>query len=282
MQQIDIALGKLVVSALNVRKDLHAGQEDSGINELASSIRQRGLLSPLIVRRTADGRYEVLVGQRRLLACCEAGLDPVPCLLRDDLDDADALTLSLVENVHRADMHPLDKAHALKALFDRHQSCERLAKETGWSASTVRKYLRLLELPGELQRRLGTDSGPAGVGMLSRLAQTFAGEEAVDVYGRISGFNQRLQEGILKRSEGDISAIDDLVIEAQECAFDLRQCGGGARCEIVRDILRHRLSQADFQELVRTVARNFDASAEVSNRHLREAARAFWKALAVG
>ncbi len=104
MRQIDIKLDKLVVSELNARKDLHAGQEDSGINELASSIRQQGLLSPLIVRSTSDGRYEVLVGQRRLLACRKIGLDAIPCLLRDDLGDLDAVTLSLVENVHRADI----------------------------------------------------------------------------------------------------------------------------------------------------------------------------------
>jgi ParB-like chromosome segregation protein Spo0J len=62
MQQIDIALDKLLVSELNARKDLQAGQEDSGIDELASNIRQQGLLSPPIVRPTADGRYQVLVG----------------------------------------------------------------------------------------------------------------------------------------------------------------------------------------------------------------------------
>ena len=64
MHQMNIPLGQLIVSALNARKDLHAGQEDSGIEELASSIRQQGLLSPLIVRPSADDRYEVLVGQR--------------------------------------------------------------------------------------------------------------------------------------------------------------------------------------------------------------------------
>jgi ParB family chromosome partitioning protein len=117
MRQIDISLDKLFVSALNARKDLRAGQEDSGIEELASSIRQQGLLSPPIVRPTLDGRFEVLVGQRRLLACRKIGFDPVPCLVREDLGDSDAVTLSLVENVHRADMHPLDKARALKALY---------------------------------------------------------------------------------------------------------------------------------------------------------------------
>lgn len=279
MQQVDIALEKLLVSELNARKDLQAGQEDSGIDELASSIRQQGLLSPPIVRPTADGRYEVLVGQRRLLACRKVGLDPVPCLVRDDLGDADAVTLSLVENVHRADMHPLDKARALKALYDRHKSYERVAKESAWSVSTIRKYLQLLSLPDELQKRLGTAGGPSGVGTLARLASTFSGDEAVEVYEKISGFTQRIQEEILKRSNGEIANIDNLVDEAQEGAFNVRRCGGEYGCEIIRDILQHRLNQSDFQNLVRDVARNL-ASSELTKRRLQDAAHDFWKALA--
>lgn len=280
MRQVDIPLDKLLVSTLNARKDLHAGQEESGIEELASSIRQQGLLSPPIVRPMPDGRFEVLVGQRRLLACRKIGLDPVPCLVRDDLGDADAVALSLVENVHRADMHPLDKARALKALYDRHQSYDRVARESAWSVLTIRRYIQLLSLPEELQQRLSTASGPAGVGALARLASTFSGSEAVEVYERISGFTQRIQEEIIKRSDGQFDAIDTLVEEAHEGAFDVRRCGGAYGCEIIRNIVRRRLSQSDFQTLVGQAA-NADAL-ESSDTCLREAARAFWKALATG
>jgi hypothetical protein len=88
---------------------------------------------------------------------------------------------------------------------------------------------------------VGTASGPAGVGTLARLAATFSGDEAVEVYDRISGFTQRIQEEILKRSDGDIAAVDDLVEEAHEGAFNVRRCGGSYGCEIIRDILQHRL-----------------------------------------
>lgn len=281
MRQMDIPLEKLIVSDLNARKDLHAGEEDSGIEELASSIRQQGLLSPPIVRPTADGHYEVLVGQRRLLACRRIKLDPVPCLVRDDLGDTDALALSLVENVHRADMHPLDKARALKALYDRHQTYERVARETAWSASTIRKYIQLLALPDELQHRIGTAGGPSGVGTLARLASTFSGAAAVEVYDRISGFTQRIQEEIVKRSGGDLSAIDDLVEEAQEGAFNVRRCGGDYGCQVIRDILERRITEADFQAMVRDAAEDFEAPTPPV-KALKEAARAFWKALAAG
>jgi len=279
MRHMNIPLDRLAVSSLNARKDLQAGQEDSGIEELASSIRQQGLLSPPIVRPLPDGRYEVLVGQRRLLASRKLGLDPVPCLVRDDLGDTDAVALSLVENVHRADMHPLDKARALKALHERHGSYERVARETAWSVSTIRKYIQLLALPEDLQERLGTANGPSGVGTLARLASTFSGDEAVQVYDRISGFTQRIQDEILRRSDGDLASIDDLVAEAQEGAFNVRHCGGAYGCEVIRDILQRHITQADFQDLVGRAAENAEAS-KVTDKALKDAARAFWKALA--
>ena len=178
-------------------------------------------------------------------------------------------------------MHPLDKAVALKALYDRYQSYERVARETAWSVSTIRKYIQLLALPEELRQRLGTASGPAGVGTLARLASTFSGDEAIEVYERLSGFTQRIQEEILKRSGGKFDAIDDLVEEAHEGAFDVRRCGGAYGCEIIRDIAQRRLNQSDFQKLVDQASANLNAPGS-SGRCLRDAARAFWKVLAAG
>lgn len=278
MRHENIPLAKLFVSGLNTRKDLQAGQEDSGLQELAMSIREKGLLSPLIVRPASGGRYEVLVGQRRLLACRQIGNDPVPCLVRDAVDNAGAVALSLIENVHRADMHPLDKAKALKAMYDRNSSYERVARETAWSASTVRKYVQLLSLPGELQQKLNTAEGPAKVSALAKLASTFSGDEAVEVYQRIAGFKQAVQEEIIKRSGGEVSKINELVQQAQEGLFDTRFCGGSFRCEIIRDVIEGKIKLADFQRLVRDVAGYLGS--ELSKSALREAARDFWKALA--
>ena len=281
MTYIDIPLDKLFVSPLNARKDLAAGQEDASLEELASSIRQQGLLSPLIVRSAPAGRYEVVAGQRRLLACRKTGLGPIPCIVREDLDETDAMTLSLAENVHRADMHPLDKARALKALYDRHGSYERAARVAALSPATVRTYVQLLNLPEELQQRLGTASGSTGVRTLARLASTFSCDEAIDAYNRISGFNPRVQDAILQRSEGDLDKIDDLVEEAQEGALDVRRCGGAQGCEVIRDIVQGRMSLSDFQERVRDGALTHEATAS-DDECLREATLAFWKALAAG
>jgi ParB family chromosome partitioning protein len=270
----------LFVSSLNTRTDLKAGQEDSGIDELAASIREKGLLQPITVRPASKGRYEVIIGQRRFLACKKVGHNPVPCLIRDDLDDSDAVAISLVENVHRADMNPLDKARALKSLYDRSYSYDRVSRETSWSPQTIRRYLSLLELPSEIQQKIGTAEGPAGVGALARLANTFRGQEAIDVYQKISGFKQSIQEEILKRSDGDISKINVLVSQAMEGAFNVRMCGGRFKCEIIHNILEGEIGLRDFQGLLRQVADN--VGADITKSALRDAARSFWKTLAAG
>ncbi len=179
---MDVSLSRhrqLVVSNLNVRKALDAGQDDSTVEELAASIREKGLLSPLTVRPLPDGRFEILVGQRRYLSCKLVPLDPVPCLIKHGLSDADAISLSLIENVHRADMHPIDKAKALQALLAKYGSYDAVAKESACSVSTIRRYLKLLELPAVLQDRIGTADGSSGISALSRLASTFTGEDWV-------------------------------------------------------------------------------------------------------
>ena len=123
------------------------------------------------------------------------------------------------------------------------------------------------------------ETGAQGV-KSPRVASTFSDDVAVEVYERISGFTQRIQEEILRRSDGELDAIDNLVEEAQEGAFDVRRCGAANWCEIIRDIVQRRLNQSDFQKLIGEAA-NLDAPAS-SGKCLREAARAFWKALAAG
>ncbi len=278
--QKDIPLDLLSVSNLNTRRDLDAGQEDSSIQDLAVSIKDKGLIQPITVRQlpSDEGKYEVIIGQRRLLACRKIGYDPVPCLVRDDLDDTEAVTISLIENVHRADLNPLDKARALRQLYDRCGSYEKVAKETSWSAQTVSKYVSLLDLPEEIQNKISTSDGAAGVGSLSKLARTFKGDDALDVYEQIAGFTQNIQTEIIKRSEGDISKIGELRGLALEGAFEVRHCGGQFKCEVIRDILEGELDMKKFEDLVQEVALN--VSVGLAEGEIKAASRAFWRSLA--
>jgi hypothetical protein len=195
------------------------------------------------------------------------------------LSDTDAISLSLIENIHRADMHPIDKAKALQALHAKHGSYEGVAKESACSIATIRRYLKLLELPPILQDRIGTAEGPSGISALSRLASTFSGDEAISAYNEISGFTQRVQEEILKRCNGDLERLDELVEEAQEGVFDIRRCGAASGCQLVNDIVHGRLSETAFADLVKAAARTPGGAAPRSSI-LREAATSFWRMLA--
>lgn len=106
----EVPLNALRVAATNTRKDKDAGQEDASLAGLAQSIKEHGLLNPLTVRPLPDGTYEIVAGQRRYLACKELGFATVPVIVREQVSDTSAVALSLIENVQRADMHPLDKA----------------------------------------------------------------------------------------------------------------------------------------------------------------------------
>ena len=166
------------------------------------------------------------------------------------MSDADAISLSLIENVHRADMHPIDKAKALQALLAKFGSYASVAKELACSVPTIRRHLKLLELPIAPQDRIGTADGPSGISALSRLASTFSGEEAVLAYNEISGFSQRVQEEILKRCDGSLERLDDLVEEAQEGVFDIRRCGAGSGCQLVNDIAQGRIPESEFSDRI--------------------------------
>ena len=227
METRDINLSAIRVSDVNTRKDLDAGTEDAGIIDLANSIQEQGLLSPIIVRTAPDRQYELIAGQRRFLACRLLGRATISAVVRDDLDDTDATVVSLVENVHRADMNAIDKAKAYQGIYAKYGSEKRVARETGVTLPTVRRYLALLNLAPSIQDEMTTSEGPAGVGTLSKLADTFPPEQQEEVLRQIDGFRQPIQQEILKRSGGDESRVPDLVDQAVEGAFDTHMCREG-------------------------------------------------------
>ncbi len=220
-----VSLAAVTVSALNTRKNLEAGAEDAGLAELAESIKANGLIQPPTLRKMPDGTYEVIAGQRRVLACQLLDWTQIDAFV-SDRDDAGALGVSLVENLQRADMHPLDKAQGLAELVKRTGSEQDAARSTGLSPKTVRKYLKVLELPEDLRLHLGTGDGPSGVGALSKLAQTFNDpDEQRAAYEKLHGFNGGQIENILKRSGGDMDSLDELREQALRGDFGVERCG---------------------------------------------------------
>ena len=118
MEYKEINIDEIDVSEFNTRKDLEAGTEDTGLNDLSESIKDHGLFSPITVRQGKDN-FELIAGQRRYLACKLIGMKTIPAMIRTGTDDTDAIIISLIENVHRADMSPLDKANAYQKIYSK-------------------------------------------------------------------------------------------------------------------------------------------------------------------
>ena len=127
--------------------------DESRLQELAESIKEKGILEPLIVRRAEQG-YELIVGERRWRAAQKAGLKEVPVLVKET-ERREALEISLIENLQREDLNPIEEAEAFKGLIEEFNiSQEDLSKRIGKDRTTVTNTLRLLKLPLEVRDHL--------------------------------------------------------------------------------------------------------------------------------
>lgn len=146
---------KLAVNCLQPGKyQPRAEIEEEPLAELAASIKQQGLLQPLVVREIAEGRYEIIAGERRWRACQLAGLNEIPVVLRQ-VDDETAMAMALIENLQREDLNAMDQARAMHRLTSEfgltHQQVADLLSK---SRTAVSNYLRLLSLSADVRRLL--------------------------------------------------------------------------------------------------------------------------------
>jgi len=146
------------------------------LEELAQSIKQHGIIQPLIVTQGADGGYELVAGERRLRAAKLAGLAEVPVVVIT-ADENQKLELSLIENIQREDLNPIEEAMAYRELIERlGLTQEEVALRVGKDRSTVANALRLLGLPGEiknllLERKISAGHARALLGLPNKAAQ---------------------------------------------------------------------------------------------------------------
>lgn len=128
--------------------------EPEQLRELAESIKEHGIIQPLIVTRDDEGGYRLIAGERRLQAARLAGLEAVPVVVREAAD-AELLELALVENIQRADLNPVEEAMAYRRLVEEYGlTQEEVARRVGKSRATVANALRLLQLEAEIRRSL--------------------------------------------------------------------------------------------------------------------------------
>lgn len=142
--------------------------DDEAITELAQSIQAHGMLQPIVVRPLAEGRYQIVAGERRWRAAKRIGLSEVPVIIRE-LSDSEASQIALVENLQRENLTPIEEAKGYQALMQQyHMTQEDVAKIVGRSRSAIANALRLLGLPASVQDAL--EKGKLTVGHAKALA----------------------------------------------------------------------------------------------------------------
>ena len=146
-----VEVSKLIPNKLQPRMNF----DEEQLRELVESIKEKGVLSPILVRRAGD-KFEIIAGERRFRAARELKVDRVPVVIRD-VNDQEALVLSIVENIQRQELNPIEEARAFERLTKEFSlSQESIAKSVSKDRSTVANMLRLLTLPQEIQKAIGS------------------------------------------------------------------------------------------------------------------------------
>ena len=211
----------------NPRK--HFNEEE--LNSLSNSLKEKGLLQPLVVRPRGDGRFEIVAGERRWRASQRAGLHELPVLIRD-LDDKETLEIALIENVQRADLNPLEEAKAYRQLVDQYgHTQQQLADAIGKSRSHIANTMRLLNLPEATQIQIETGSLTAG--HARALIATESPEELADKIIKLNltvrqtedlarGNNASAKSKALKEKDADTRALEKQLSEVVGLAVSIK------------------------------------------------------------
>jgi ParB family transcriptional regulator, chromosome partitioning protein len=220
------------------RKIFH---EDS-LKELSASIRERGVLQPIIVSRTGDGTFNLIAGERRWRAAKLAGLKKIPALIKN-VASKDSLEIALIENIQREDLNPIETAEAFDRLlkeFDLTQ--DELSDRVGKERATVANYLRLLKLPDEIKAMLY--NGSLSMGHARAILSVEGKANQIETARRIikNGLSVREAESMAKKTPGhpdaakkdpQIASLEERLIKALGTKVRLLHKGRkGGRIEI--------------------------------------------------
>jgi ParB family transcriptional regulator, chromosome partitioning protein len=199
-EQRVVALDQVHASQLNPRKNFN----DDELTELADSIRQKGLVQPIIVRLDAvNGGYEIVAGERRWRASQRAGLNVVPVIVRD-LNDQELLEVAIIENVQRADLNAIEEATGYRDLVERFgYTQDKLAEIIGKSRSHLANTMRLLKLPETVQAMVQNGQLTAGH------ARALIGRDDAEALAQKiveQGLNVRDVEALTQKADGEVDS----------------------------------------------------------------------------
>jgi len=217
---------------------------DEKLDELAASIREQGIIQPLVVCRKGQ-HYELIAGERRWRAAQKAGLHEVPVVIKDVSEDI-AMEMALIENIQREDLNAVEEAEAYKALLDKSgMSQEALAKRVGKDRSTVANSLRLLKLPHDIQRDVVAETLTMGHARALLALETHdllkqARDEIVRRHLTVRGAEalvKRLKQPQaparpVKRNDADLAGLAEQLKRHFKSRVEIRQGSRGGRIEI--------------------------------------------------
>lgn len=191
------------------------------LDELVTSIKEHGVLQPLVVTRIQDGRYQLIAGERRLRAAMIAGLHKVPVIIRE-AGDQEQLEIAIIENIQRQELNPIEEAHAYIRLADEFKlTQDEIAKKVGKSRPQIANTIRLLQLSEDIKQALieGKISASNARTLLSIPSQ----EDRIQLFQAMlaGNFTVRQTEARIPHPRRKASIIDPNIVAAED---GLRQC----------------------------------------------------------
>jgi ParB family chromosome partitioning protein len=218
---------------------------DNALKELAASIKQKGVLQPVLVNRKKDGSFSLIAGERRMRASKMAGLKRIPAIVKDT-DPEDTLEMSLIENIQREDLGPIETAQAFQRLLKQYGlTQEKLSEKVGKERATVANYLRLLKLPAEIKKLL--NEGSLSMGHARAILSADGRQGQIALASRIvkRGLSVREAEKLAKGSAGtkgkktvslardpNIAALEEKLIKNLGTKVRVKHKGKRGRIEI--------------------------------------------------
>ncbi len=180
----EVELNKIVANPDQPRRNF----DEEALAELADSIREHGVISPITLRKNDDGTYMIIAGERRYRASKMAGLNSIPAYIRTAKDEQ-VMEWALIENIQREDLDAIEIALAYQRLMDDYElTQEKMSERVGKKRATVANYLRLLKLPAEIQ--MGIKEKKIDMGHARAILGSPSAEQQLDLYQRI------LKEGL--------------------------------------------------------------------------------------
>jgi ParB family chromosome partitioning protein len=180
---------------------------EASIEELARSVKEHGIVQPLVVTRLTEDRYKLIAGERRFRAAMKAGLTHVPVVVKDDMSEGHALEIALIENIQREDLNPIEEALAYHQLHEEFGlTQEEISKRVGKERSTVANFLRLLKLPDGVKKLLA--AGQLSMGHARALLAVEAPRKQEQLAERVVKKNLNVRQTEMLAAESSPKAAD--------------------------------------------------------------------------